>query len=123
MNIKEAITKVLTEIPKGQRLPYTFLTLRVMNMVPRTTSLVSLEKDIRAAISQGVTDGWLSNTQGRLGGVMLIQQDIANAEKRLTDVFNKLMTPTEAPCKVCGNKNDLGVKKCWSCECADPCGK
>lgn len=27
----------------------------------------------------------------------------------------------EAPCKVCSRPNDLGVKKCWNCECANPC--
>lgn len=32
-------------------------------------------------------------------------------------------TPTatkEGPCKQCGRKNDVGVSKCWLCECPSP---
>jgi hypothetical protein len=35
-------------------------------------------------------------------------------------VVGKTTVPTEAPCKQCGRKNDLGIHKCWYCECQNP---
>lgn len=32
-----------------------------------------------------------------------------------------LSSAQEGACKVCTRKNDLGVKKCWNCECSNPC--
>lgn len=34
----------------------------------------------------------------------------------------KASKPAEGPCKnkTCGKMNDVGIGKCWSCECEDP---
>lgn len=39
---------------------------------------------------------------------------------RLTDT-NTTGGRAEASCKQCSRKNDLGVKKCYWCECPNPC--
>jgi len=36
------------------------------------------------------------------------------------DVIKAATVRQEKPCKVCGRKNDIGVKECWYCTVKDP---
>lgn len=61
------------------------------------------------------TDGTLNDTCSHTRHYTLLW------EIRIKDNQNVPVAQMEAPCKQCGRKNDLGIKKCWMCECENPC--
>ena len=42
---------------------------------------------------------------------------VKNIDNRI-NIKTELFAIKELPCKVCGKNNDVGVSKCWNCECS-----
>jgi hypothetical protein len=42
-------------------------------------------------------------------------------ENPVAEIYTGVQMVQEAPCKNCGRKNDVGIARCWCCECSNPC--
>lgn len=53
--------------------------------------------------------------------VGVVAGDLSGEYPVKTTTFSKSAKVPEKPCKVCTRPNDVGVSKCWHCECSHPC--
>lgn len=56
--------------------------------------------------------------------VSLLKKDLISVTCVDVSIVNNVKSSyviTEANCRICTRKNDIGVSKCWNCECGEPC--
>lgn len=103
----------------GARMNMGYLIGHVLQTVnPNVRSFRAAEEQVRNyLIDSSQPGGWLTLKRGREGGIF---RNEASAPAPIKQQVEVKASVNEKPCRSCGRNNDLGVHKCWNCECISP---